>query len=727
MKHILIFILLIFSFLAVFAQKNDSLKTKFLKEVTVKDYRLPAQKITQLPDVQHTFIFGGKKSEVINIQSLNANIAEKTGRQIFAKIAGVFVYDMDGSGNQVNISTRGLDPHRSWEMNIRHNGTITNSDMYGYPASHYSPPMESIQKVELVRGTGSLQYGAQFGGMVNYQSKQADSTKKIGFEGINTVGSFGLRSSYNAIGGKVGKLSYYAYFHKRVSDGYRDNGRSDSESQFVSLTYKPNSKLTLKAELGHSIYLYQLAGQLTDKIFEENPRQSSRFRNWYSPDIYLPSFSLLWQVSKNTKISLTTSAVLGFRNSVIWDRFANVKDTINQLTKDYNARQVDIDNFNSYTSELRILQHYKIKNVSAYFSSGLQYMNNDLHRRQQGKGTTGSDFDLSVTEPNFGRDLHYKTQNIAFFVENVFKIGKKLSLTQGFRLENGATNMTGYISYLDSKDVPNQIKHHFPLFGFSAQYQIDSKNQFYAGFSQAYRPVIFKDIIPASILEKADKNLKNAYGYNAEIGFRGEIFGKIKYDITAFQLIYQNRLGSLALIDENGNSYIYRTNIGNSQTIGIESLVEWQVAQTEDLSLSAFSSTAYFQAKYTSGNLIKGKENQPIKGNWLEGVPQWTSRNGVNFSCKNLSISLLYSYVGKSYADAFNTETPSANGAVGLVPSYGILDWNMSYYLKKFTFRLGLNNLLDKQYFTKRPTFYPGAGIWSSDGRGITFSLGFKI
>jgi Fe(3+) dicitrate transport protein len=174
-----------------------------------------------LPDVHNTYILAGKKSETIQMAGVNGNIAEKTGRQIFAKIPGVFVYDMDGSGNQINISTRGLDPHRSWEYNIRQNGVITNSDMYGYPASHYSPAMESIERIELVRGTSSLQYGAQFGGMINYVTKGPDTTRAFSFESINSGGSFGLFSSYNAIGGKVGKLTYSAYYQKRHSNGYR--------------------------------------------------------------------------------------------------------------------------------------------------------------------------------------------------------------------------------------------------------------------------------------------------------------------------------------------------------------------------------------------------------------------------------------------------------------------------------------------------------------------------
>src|SRR5688572_13811801 len=119
--------------ITVVGQVSDTLRTKKLDEVTIRGER--QADINRLPSIQGTYIWSGKKNEVIGISNLDANIAEKTARQIFAKIPGVFVYDMDGTGNQVNISTRGLDPHRGWEFNIRRNDVITNSDMSGYPAS----------------------------------------------------------------------------------------------------------------------------------------------------------------------------------------------------------------------------------------------------------------------------------------------------------------------------------------------------------------------------------------------------------------------------------------------------------------------------------------------------------------------------------------------------------------------------------------------------------------
>jgi len=35
-----------------------------------------------------------------------------------------------------------------------------------YPASHFNIPMEAVDRIELVCGTGSLQFGVQIGGML---------------------------------------------------------------------------------------------------------------------------------------------------------------------------------------------------------------------------------------------------------------------------------------------------------------------------------------------------------------------------------------------------------------------------------------------------------------------------------------------------------------------------------------------------------------------------------
>ena len=724
MKKILFALVLSLPELAMAQHQSDSIRTNNLDAVTIKG-ELHSD-IRRLPESEGTRLWSGTKNEVIVLKNLDANIAEKTARQIFAKIPGVFVYDMDGTGNQINISTRGLDPHRGWEFNIRRNDAVTNSDMYGYPASHYSMPMEAVERIQLVRGTGSLQYGAQFGGMLNYISKKADTTRRISFETVNSAGSYGLLSTYNAIGGRVGKVDYYAYVSKRNSSGYRDNGRTEANAEAFMIVYHPTRALSLKFELAHSRYLYQMPGQLTDSMFYANPRQSTRSRNYYSPNIYIPSFNLEWKVGDHTNVTLLSSAVLGDRSSVMFDKPADVVDAIDATTLQHASRQVDIDNYHSYTNELRVLHDYNLWNTTSVLAGGVQLMNNDMHRRQQGKGTTGSDYDLTLIQPGWGRDLHFKTNNVALFVENKFGLTDRLSVTPALRAEMGKSDLGGSITYIPAEELPNTIQHKFVLAGVNAQYKISRSQNLYAGWAQAYRPVILKDIIPSSVYERVDKNLKDAQGYNLEVGYRGasKFF---RWDVSVFQLEYKNRLGMLSETDENNNYVLFRTNVGDSRTKGVEMFAEYDIPVRTAI-VSIFTSTSWMDARYRSAFVRVGDNNISITDNKVESVPTVISRNGLNLKMQRASVSILYSYTGSSFADALNTEKPSANGAVGKVPSYGLLDINSSWRVTDhIVLRLNVNNVTNKQYFTKRPQFYPGPGVWSSDGRSVVATIGFSI
>lgn len=732
MKKKILFLLLMCSVICCVAQQPASYKDTVIKIKSLDSIifysSLNLNTVKQLLTEQGTYIFAGKKTEVISLANTAVDITNKTGRQVFAKIPGVFVYDMDGSGNQINIAARGLDPHRGWEFNIRKDGVLTNSDMYGYPASHYSMPLESIERIELVRGTGSLQYGAQFGGMLNYVSKQGDTSRAVGFESINTLGSFNLLSSYNAIGGKLGKIKYYAYLYKKSKDGYRKNEHTDSEAESVMLTYEPNKNFSIRLEWSRSKYLYRIPGALTDSMFAADPRQATRSRNYFSPDIHVPSVIINWQVADKTKLQLTGSAVLGRRNSVLFDKPTNIRDTIVTATQQYNNRQVDIDRFNSYTTELRLLQFYRLVKQTSSLAVGIQYMNNDLHRTQLGKGTTGSDYDLTLVDPVWRRDMHFKTTNLALFAENKFQIKNNLAVNIGARIEMGKTDMIGKIVYYPDNQIPVSIKHQFPLLGVNVLYKPGKNIELYGGWSQSYRPMLFKDLIPASLFEKIDPNIKDSKGYNAELGFRGN-YKFLRWDVNGFLLQYNNRFGTLAQIDNGGNFYTYRTNVGNSFTKGVEAFVQADWILAKAVSLSVFTSTAFVHARYTKAIVKSGNANINIEGNKVESAPDLISRNGATIRFYKISFSVLYSYTAATFADALNTvQPPKATGAVGLVPSYGILDMNAALKISKnLELKMTMNNAANKQYFTKRPLFYPGPGVWASDGRNGSITLAIRL
>jgi Fe(3+) dicitrate transport protein len=289
--------------------------------------------------------------------------------------------------------------------------------------------------------------------------------------------------------------------------------------------------------------------------------------------------------------------------------------------------------------------------------------------------------------------------------------------------------MSGMIGYYDTSKIPLTIDHRFPLFGISSQYSFGKVCRIYGGISQAYRPVIFKDVIPASPLDVIDPSIKDAKGYNAEIGVSGRWREWISYDISFFRMVYRNRVGNMVLENGSGQSYNYRTNTGNSATNGVEAFAEFMLfRRSRNFSTSVFTSTAWMDARYTDATFVAGGKNVDVSGNRLESAPVWTSRNGLRFTYKAASVSIQYSYVGQTFSDPMNTIQPVPNGSRGLVPAYGLWDIDFSaQLLPQVRLRFGLNNVMNHQYFTKRPVFYPDPGIWPSDGRNAYLTLSVKI
>lgn len=708
------------------AQSKPDSTAQSMRAVKVEATALPGA-ARAAPRVTAGIITTGAKSEVVQISGLAANLSEKSARQIFAEVPGIFVYDMDGSGNQVNVSARGLDPHRSWEFNVRQNGVPTLSDEYGYPASHYSAPMEAVERVELVRGTAALQYGSQFGGLLNYVIKAPDTTRRARGESQSSGGSFGLVSTYNAVGGKIGRVSYYAYVSLRRSDGYRANGTSTYDAEYLRASLPLSRTLALRTEVARSWYRYQQPGPLTDAMFAADAQRATRSRNWYSPDIIVPSATLTWTPSPSTRSTLVLSGVFGTRSSVAVGGFATAADTATSAGV-WSTRQVDIDRYDTRTLEWRLQHDAHLGSTPVAFSGGVALADNDTRRRQQGIGSRGRDYDLTIAPgTDFRRDLHYRTRNLAAYAEGEIAVTPRWTVVPGVRIERGTTHMTGRLAYYDPANTPREIAHRFPLFGVRSSLKLGDDAEWYGGASQAYRPMILKDVLPEAVTERTDANLRDARGWTVESGVRGSA-RRVSYDVGGFVMRYANRFGMLTVADSTGTPYTYKTNVGTARTLGLEARASLPLGMTRRASWRAYSSLSLMHAEYVKGSVISAGTNAGIRGNEVESVPRVIARGGLSaygtaFG-SSVNATLQVSHVSRTFADALNTVVSSATGAVGVVPAYTLLDLNASYALTSHVqLSSGANNLLDRQYFTKRPQFYPGPGVWPSDGRSLQVSL----
>ena len=715
----------------LYAQKKvitDSIKPVYLDSVKVNAYLHSDAKY--LTDVVGTNIFAGKKTNLVLVDAAKMNLAQNISRTVYANIPGITMWDMDGAGLQVNIGSRGTDSHRSIEMNMRQNGYNTNSDIFGYPENHYTAPMQGVQEIQLVRGSAALQFGSQFGGMMNYVMKEGDSTRPFVLESEQTTGSNNFFNSYNAVGGTTGKLNYYAYYDYRSGKGWRPNAAFNYHAYYASLQYRFSKKASLALQFSRMDYVQQIAGGLNDAQFNANNKQSVRARNFFQPVINIPAAIFKYSPSANTQIEITAHALFGQRNSVQFINPPNIADSFNTNIGSYNPRQVDRDYYDAFTTEARLLHRYRLGTLNNVLTTGVRLFTELTRRKQKGVGTTGSNFDLSLIKP-YGIDLRFTTNNYAVFAENMINITPQFSVTPGFRYEIININMKGVIN---NASVPVAYKGNrkFPLFGLGLQYHVNKFSQLYANISQAYRPYLYSTITPSDRLDIIDPNLKDSKGYDIDFGYRGQYKDVFHFDVNAFYLFYGNRVGLITTKDNNNVSHLFTTNIGDAVTKGIEAYTELSLLKmlNENKKISdirIFNSFAYYHAVYTTALINKGGTNTSLAGNYVENVPKIMNKAGITFQHKTMSATIQYSYTGKSYNDALNT-IQSANGITGLIPAYHVYDVVFYWQFKK-TYHLsaGINNFTDEKYFNRRITFYPGPGILPADGRTFYISLGIKI
>jgi len=688
--------------------------------------------IARLPEISGTNIYSGKKNEVLLLDSMNADLAQNRARDVFARVPGISSWELDGSGTQISVAARGLSPHRSWEFNVNQNGYNVNNDLYGYPEAMYNPPLEAVQEIQIIRGSAALQYGPQFGGMLNYVIKKPDTTKLLGFETQQTYGSFNTFNSFNAIGGAKGKFIYSGFFNYRSSDGWRPNSNYNFLNAYGSVHYKPTDKLDIGVEYSRENYVQKFAGGLTDSMFAANPRQSTRSRNYFNPIINLVSFLLDYSINSRTQLSVKAYSLLGQRNMVIANpNLAATADTISKALGSYSPRQINRDYYQSYTVDARMIRKYNLFNHESALSGGVKYSNISTDRKQSGTGTTGTDFDPTLTR-DYGINLLFRTVNYGAFLENLFRITDKLSVTPGIRYDylNSTLNGTEFSVYNDFRPVSHSTSRNILVSGIGAQYKIAGDIDIYGNYSQAYRPMLYSNLIIGSSTAVIDPNLKDASGHNADIGIRGKIKNILNFDVSAFELFYGNRIGNITLTDNTGNPYTLTTNAGDARTRGVEAYLEIHLLNLKNehtnSDLSIFSSYAYNDAKYLNGK--SGKVN--LTGKILEDVPQYISRSGINGTVKNISATFYYSAVGGSWSDANNTAASEKNPSVGYVSPYQVLEFAMSFkFHDNYNIGIGVNNLTDKKYFTRRTEtlVYLGKGVLPGDGRSIYITLGAKL
>ncbi|MCG3166709.1 MAG: Fe(3+) dicitrate transport protein FecA [Bacteroidia bacterium] len=702
-----------------------------LKDVVVKEEKDNDFGITRLKPVDGIAIYAGKKSEVVIIDDVAANLATNNSRQVFAKVAGLNIWESDGAGLQIGIGGRGLSPNRTSNFNTRQNGYDISADALGYPESYYSPPTEALEKIEVVRGAASLQYGTQFGGFINFVFKKPNSVKPLEFISRQTAGSFGLFNSFNSISGTQGKLAYYAYYQFKRGDGWRPNSTFNNHAAHASVAFKATKKLSITLEHTFMHYLAQQPGGLTDVAFTQDPRQSIRERNWFRVNWNLTALMVDYKFNDRLKLNSRFFGLIADRSALGFLGLISRADPMEE-------RDLLWDKYRNFGNETRIMYGYNLLGNHSTLLAGVRYYQGHTYRRQ-GFGNDGSEADFYYENPDSLEFSEYTfpSRNVAVFAENIFAITSKFSVTPGVRYEYISTACDGYFN-VEYEDLAGNViyrEHNidkrknnrsFVLLGIGASYKLAQNLEFYGNFSQNYRAITFSDMRIINPNFRVDPNLQDEKGYNTDLGVRGNINRMLNFDLSVFMISYNNRIGADLRLDSNTYVvYRYRTNIADSRNIGVEFFAEldliklFSATQSKSI-LSVFTNCSFIDARYFNSS------EEAFNYRKVELVPMFTNKSGITFKRKNFQATCQFSYTSQQFSDATNAEF-SPNGVYGIIPAYYVMDFSLNYTWKLLSFSGGLNNITNNKYFTRRAESYPGPGIIPSDGRSFYITVGVKL
>ncbi|HEY4065013.1 MAG TPA: TonB-dependent receptor [Puia sp.] len=714
--------------------RDTTIHIKVLDSVRVRT-SVPAFGVSRLKDVDGAGIYAGKKSEVIVLKDITANTATNNSRQIYSGIAGLNIYENDGgAGIQLSIGGRGLDPNRTSNFNTRQNGYDVSADALGYPESYYTPPAEAIERIEIVRGAASLQYGTQFGGILNFRLNSGPDSSKMQVVARETGGSYGFFNTSTSIGGTAGQWKYYAFYQHKSGDGWRPNSHFNVNTGYTSVTWKANDRLSVTAQYTHEDYLEKQAGGLTDAMFAADPRQSTKSRNWFKVNWNLGAVLLDYAISPTLQFNSRLFGLLADRSAL---------GIINTVVDPGGPRQYRTDKYTNWGNESRLVYTYNThSDHPSVLLGGVRYYHGYTDRQignsNDGSGGAPSDFTYShatvIDSLSYSR-YKFPNHNTALFAENIFRLTPRISVIPGIRYESIVTKADGFYNAFIEDHAGNIIYNQlvsenrtsnrsFVIGGIGLSYKASPDVQWYANISQNYRAINFNDMSIVNPNFRVDPNLKDEKGYSADMGVRGHHLDIVTYDLSLFTINYNNRIGTILQKDTTSpNTYQYTTNISRSRNWGVESFVEvdlWKLiaGSGSRVKLSLFSNLSWIDARY-----VDSKESA-YENKKVEFVPNVIWRSGIHFKEGRFAATCQYAYTGKQFSDATNSVTPSNDGINGMVPSYYVMDLSADYrFSRTFSLSGTVNNLSNHMYFARRADSYPGPGIVPSDGRTLYMTL----
>jgi iron complex outermembrane receptor protein len=580
---------------------------------------------------------------------------------------GIVVRDWTGNGKQVEVDLRGFGESAPSNVLVLVDGRRVNQiDLSGVDWTQI--PLDQIERIEIVRGTGTVLYGDNaVGGVINIITKIPSD--RFAFSAGATLGSYSRNREHVSVSGGQGPLAASFYGSYDSTQGYRENNDYRAKDAGGKIVYDVASFLSLNLSGAYHTDDYGLPGYLT--LAELNAdRRATMFPldNGSTTDGYLKSGfdlslgdfgNLVTDVSYRNRETDTDWISFGFiQNSVI--------DTWS-LTPRYVWNRAIGGHRNKLIAGIDL--YWTDQDTKSY--SGVPAL------------LTG----LSTVEKD----------SMGLYLNNEFSILENLILSLGARYEivDYWLNQRDPLTGLNLLDTTIEESEYAYTAGLTFLYT--EKSSVFVRANRSFRFPLADELIEfdqSTFAQVINSDLKPQTGQHYEAGVKHYFTPGIQGNVTFFRAQIKNEI----FLDPTPKPF-WGTNENHPETLhqGFEVGTNIQLFSM----LTLFGNYTYEKATF---------EAPPFEGNDIPAVPR--NKFNLGFRLHDLipgfAFSAIYNYVGSSYL-----VSDQAN-QVEKLKSYSTVDARLSYAWKWINTFFGVNNLFDEKYSqyavastSLGPVFYP--------------------
>lgn len=522
--------------------------------------------------------------------------------------------------------------------------------------------LDSAQRIEVIRGPSSVQYGNAAGGVLDITTARGDELPAGGRLRLDG-GSHDYRKAAVQGNGTSGSTSAIATMSWLNVNGHREQSEAEKGlfNGRVSHELAPDRRLTATLNALHNPQSEDPGG-LTRSQAEEDPQQAT----------FLAKRLDAGQSVNQQTLGFQYEEAAALKGQLTLNTFFSRRDFAQQLPFPGASRVAYDRRFYGISSDYQ--QESELAGLPLTWVAGV-----DVHRQSDQRRRYQVSFDGEVTGQT--QDETQNATNAAVFAQGDLALTDQLNLSLGARLDRLRLSINDHRREDGDDSGSRTFREVSGVAGLS--YRLAPLHQIYGTIGTAFESPTFTEFANPDGSGGFNPDIDPQEALNREVGVRGVIGEGLSYDIAVFSI----RVDDEILPFEQGGRTFYE-NAGRTDRDGIELGMAWELSYAWRVT-SALTLADYKLREFTD------EQGNDASGNRLPGLPreQWVSElewrgQGSRFA------ALEWQYTGDLYAENSNQTRVSDYWLLGLRAgdSVRVADQTLSLYA-------GVRNLLEEDYF----------------------------